>query len=112
MQKAGLIEEMTSEALDSALGGDDLEEEADEAVDAVLREVAGDLLDTLPAAKTQPVRECVFVCSGVCVCVCVCVHVCADWGAHVCVVCAWGRGEMERQASRASLCTPGDVCGF
>lgn len=55
MQKAGLIEEMTSEALDSALGGEDLEEEADEAVDAVLREVAGDIMDALPAAKARPV---------------------------------------------------------
>ena len=55
MQKAGLISEMTSDALDSALGGEDLEEEADEAVDAVLREVAGDIMDALPAAKARPV---------------------------------------------------------
>jgi len=55
MQKAGLIEEMTSEALDSAMGGEDLEEETDEAVDAVLREVAGEVLAALPAAKARPV---------------------------------------------------------
>ncbi|GBF93578.1 vacuolar sorting-associated protein [Raphidocelis subcapitata] len=54
MQKAGLIEEMTSEALDSALGGEDIEEEADEEVDAVLREVAGEVLAALPAAKARP----------------------------------------------------------
>ena len=58
MQKAGLIEEMTNEALDSALGGDELEEETDEAVDAVLREVAGDLVAALPAAKARPVSCC------------------------------------------------------
>ena len=82
MQKAGLISEMTSDALDSALGGEDLEEEADEAVDAVLREVAGDIMDALPAAKTQPVGGG----GGVCVCVCVwlCVHVCVF--LCVCVV--------------------------
>ncbi|KAI8464989.1 MAG: Snf7-domain-containing protein [Monoraphidium minutum] len=57
MQKAGLIEEMTSDILDSALGGEDLEEEADEQVDAVLREVAGEIMDALPAAKTQPVAQ-------------------------------------------------------
>jgi hypothetical protein len=57
MAKAGLIEEMTSEALDSALGGEDLEEETDEAVDAVLREVAGEVMAALPAAKARPVRK-------------------------------------------------------
>jgi charged multivesicular body protein 3 len=57
MQRAGLIEEMTSEALDSALGGEDIEEETDEAVDAVLREVAGEVLAALPAAKVQPVSR-------------------------------------------------------
>lgn len=53
MAKAGLISEMTSEALDSALGNDELEEETDEAVDAVLREVAGEVLSSLPAAKVS-----------------------------------------------------------
>ncbi|KAI8474164.1 MAG: Snf7-domain-containing protein [Monoraphidium minutum] len=54
MEKAGLIQEMTSDALEGALGGDDLEEEADAQVEAVLAEVAGDLLAALPAAKARP----------------------------------------------------------
>ena len=57
MTKAGLIEEMTSEALDGALGADELEEEADAAVEAVLAEVAGNVIASLPAAKARPVRE-------------------------------------------------------
>jgi charged multivesicular body protein 3 len=51
MEKAGLIEEMASDAIDDALPDEDLEEEADEEIDSVLQEVVGKELDGVQAVK-------------------------------------------------------------
>lgn len=51
MSKAGLIEEMMSDALDDALGAEDEEEETEAEVDRVIAEVAGETLASLPAAQ-------------------------------------------------------------
>eukprot|EP00775_Hariotina_reticulata_P002794 gene2794-3087_t len=54
MAKAGLIEEMMNDAIDSALGDEELEEETDAEVEKVLLEVAGDTLAAMPAARARP----------------------------------------------------------
>lgn len=55
MAKAGLIEEMMNDALDSALDTEDMEEETEGEIEKVLMEVAGETLAALPAAKARPV---------------------------------------------------------
>lgn len=50
MARAGLIDEVMNDAIDSALGDEDLEEETDAEVQKVLQEVAGDVIAALPAA--------------------------------------------------------------
>jgi hypothetical protein len=69
MLKAGVIEEVMSDELDSALDNDDIEEEIEEEVDKVLSELAGETAAQLPAAarrehatkqadaQTEPVPE-------------------------------------------------------
>jgi hypothetical protein len=57
MAKAGLIEEMMNDAIDSALGDEDIEEETDAEVEKVLLEVAGETLAALPAARARPVSN-------------------------------------------------------
>lgn len=57
MAKAGLIEEMMNDAIDSALGDEDIEEETDAEVEKVLQEVAGETLAALPAARARPVSN-------------------------------------------------------
>lgn len=54
MAKAGLIDEMMNDALDSALDNEDIEEETDAEVEKVLLEVAGETMAQLPAAKARP----------------------------------------------------------
>lgn len=48
MTKAGVIEEMVSDAVDSALDSEDIEEEIEEEVDKVLAAVAGETVSQLP----------------------------------------------------------------
>eukprot|EP00882_Tetradesmus_deserticola_P016923 GHRQ01018103.1.p1 GENE.GHRQ01018103.1~~GHRQ01018103.1.p1 ORF type:complete len:159 (+),score=84.93 GHRQ01018103.1:253-729(+) len=54
MARAGLIEEMMNDSLDSALDNDSIEDEADEEIEKVLLEVAGETMAALPAAKARP----------------------------------------------------------
>eukprot|EP00877_Chromochloris_zofingiensis_P006370 jgi/Chrzof1/1987/Cz10g28280.t1 len=57
MQRAGLIEEMMTDAIDGALGDEELDTATEDEVDKILMEVAGETLAALPAAaakKTQP----------------------------------------------------------
>lgn len=58
MQRAGLIDEMMSDAMDSAMGMEDEEEETDAEVQRVLDEVAGEALAAMPRARARPVRGC------------------------------------------------------
>lgn len=53
MMKAGLIEEMISDAIDSAVGGENEEEETEEEVQKVLDEIALDMTANLPAAQVR-----------------------------------------------------------
>jgi charged multivesicular body protein 3 len=55
MAKAGLIEEMMNDSLDSALGDEELEDETEEEVAKVLQEVAGEVLAAMPDAKKAQV---------------------------------------------------------
>uniref|UniRef100_A0A1D1Y0T5 Vacuolar protein sorting-associated protein 24 1 n=1 Tax=Anthurium amnicola TaxID=1678845 RepID=A0A1D1Y0T5_9ARAE len=48
MTKAGVIEEMISDAVDSALDSEDIEEETEEEVDKVLAAIAGETVSQLP----------------------------------------------------------------
>mmetsp|Transcript_23 Transcript_23/g.43 ORF Transcript_23/g.43 Transcript_23/m.43 type:complete len:214 (-) Transcript_23:765-1406(-) len=66
MMKAGIIEEMMSDTLDSALDTEDMEEETEEQVNKVLAEIAGETAAALPsaqktkvphAAEEEPVEE-------------------------------------------------------
>lgn len=61
MARAGLIDEMMNDAIDSALDNEDMEAETDEEIEKVLLEVAGETLAALPAAKTRPVSIRVFL---------------------------------------------------
>ncbi len=54
--KAGLIAEVMDDAIDSALGGPELEEETEAEVDKVLAELALETAVALPSAKARPVR--------------------------------------------------------
>jgi charged multivesicular body protein 3 len=56
MARAGLIDEVVHDALDSALGGEEVEEEADAEVERVLEEVAAGAVAAAPAAprRQQP----------------------------------------------------------
>lgn len=54
MQRAGLIDEMMSDAMDSAMGMEDEEEETDAEVQRVLDEVAGEALAAMPRARARP----------------------------------------------------------
>lgn len=54
MAKAGLIEEMMNDAIDSTLDNESIEEETEEEIEKVLLEVAGETLAALPAAKARP----------------------------------------------------------
>ncbi|KAJ0046682.1 hypothetical protein Pint_05977 [Pistacia integerrima] len=57
MIKAGVIEEMVSDSLDTALDSDDIEEEIEEEVDKVLTEIAGETAAQLPeAVRKERVR--------------------------------------------------------
>lgn len=56
MMKAGLIEEMMSDAIDSAIGGEDEEEETEEEVQKVLDEIALATASALPSAQVRAVR--------------------------------------------------------
>lgn len=69
MMKAGLIDEMMGDAMDSALDTEDMEEETEAQVEAILAEVAGETLASLPAARVR-VEDIyiVLVCSFTCVC--------------------------------------------
>ncbi|KAL4426121.1 hypothetical protein ABPG77_002707 [Micractinium sp. CCAP 211/92] len=53
MAKAGIIDEMMSDAMDSVMDSDDLEEETEEQVDKILLEVAGETLAQMAAAPQQ-----------------------------------------------------------
>ncbi len=55
MMKAGLIEEMMSDAIDSAIGGEDEEEETEEEVQKVLDEIALATASALPSAQVRVV---------------------------------------------------------
>lgn len=57
MMKAGLIEEMMNDTLDSALGDEELEEETEAEVDRVLMEITGETLAQLPAGKLKPLQQ-------------------------------------------------------
>lgn len=50
MTKAGIIEEMVNDTIDTALDSDDIEEETEEKVDKVLSEIAGETAAQLPEA--------------------------------------------------------------
>ncbi|KAJ4834645.1 hypothetical protein Tsubulata_020213 [Turnera subulata] len=50
MTKAGVIEEMVTDAVDTALDSEDMEEEIEEEVDKVLSEIAGETAAQLPEA--------------------------------------------------------------
>ena len=52
MMKAGVIEEMVNDGIESALDEEDLEEEADAEVAKVLADVAGDMLKDLPGMES------------------------------------------------------------
>lgn len=70
MQRAGLIEEMMTDAIDGALGDEELDTATEDEVDKILMEVAGETLAALPAAaakKTQPV--CAVHVNHYCMCV-------------------------------------------
>lgn len=49
--KAGVIEEMVSEAIDSVVDSEDLEAETEAAVDKILKEVTGETLAEMPKTK-------------------------------------------------------------
>ncbi|PSC71154.1 vacuolar sorting-associated 24-like protein 1-like [Micractinium conductrix] len=53
MMKAGIIDEMMTDAMESAFGDDELEEETEEEVDKILLEVAGETLSQMAAAPRQ-----------------------------------------------------------
>jgi charged multivesicular body protein 3 len=53
MARAGLIDETVNDALDSALGGEEVEEEADAEVERVLQEVAAGAVAAAPAAPRR-----------------------------------------------------------
>lgn len=55
MMKAGLIDEMMNDAIEGAMGAEDIEEEIDSEVAKVLEEVAGETASQLPKAKARPV---------------------------------------------------------
>lgn len=57
MTKAGLVEEMMEDAMDSALGSEELEEESEQAVDAILMEIAGETLGQMAAAPRQQQQQ-------------------------------------------------------
>ena len=57
MARAGFIQEMVGDAMDSAIDNEDIEEAAAEAVDQVLIEITGETLSqlsTVPAGKVGP----------------------------------------------------------
>ncbi|XP_044508714.1 vacuolar protein sorting-associated protein 24 homolog 1-like [Mangifera indica] len=57
MVKAGVIEEIVNDSLDTALDSDDIEEEIEEEVDKVLTEIAGETAAQLPeAVRKERVR--------------------------------------------------------
>ncbi|KAI3438053.1 hypothetical protein D9Q98_000496 [Chlorella vulgaris] len=53
MAKAGIIEEMMSDAMEGVMDGEDMEEETDEQIDKILLEVAGETLSQMAAAPRQ-----------------------------------------------------------
>lgn len=53
MAKAGIIDEMMTDVMDSMMDGEDLEEETEEQVDKILLEVAGETLAQMAAAPQQ-----------------------------------------------------------
>lgn len=53
MQKAGIMEEMISDTMDGVLGGEDIEEEADNEVDNVLSEILGKELGGVSVGKAS-----------------------------------------------------------
>jgi len=57
MMKAGLIDEMMGDAMDSTMDTEDMEEETDEEVNRVLAEIAGETLAKLPAAQRTKVAQ-------------------------------------------------------
>ncbi|KAK1289283.1 hypothetical protein QJS10_CPB18g01747 [Acorus calamus] len=58
MTKAGVIEEMVTDAVDSALDSEDIEEETEVEVDKVLAELAGETASQLPdAARPQRAKQ-------------------------------------------------------
>jgi hypothetical protein len=71
MARAGLIEEIMNDAIDGALGDEELEEETDAEIAKVLQEVAGEVIAALPEAA-KPTK--------------------VGWGARGAVrsVCVWG----------------------
>ncbi|GJX65074.1 vacuolar protein sorting-associated protein 24 homolog 1-like protein [Tanacetum coccineum] len=58
MTKAGIIEEMVSDAVDSALDSDDIEDEIEDEVDKVLTAIAGETASQLPeAARKERLKQ-------------------------------------------------------
>jgi charged multivesicular body protein 3 len=57
MEKAGLIDEIVDDTMEGVLGGDDLEDETDEAVTDILKEVLGKSLDTAVTGKSTLVGK-------------------------------------------------------
>jgi len=55
MEKAGLIEEITSDMMDDAMGTDDIEDEADAEVQKVFDEIAAPILKELQAAPSTKI---------------------------------------------------------
>ncbi len=53
MTKAGLLEEMMNDTLESALDSEEMEEESEEAVDRILMEIAGETLGQMAAAPRR-----------------------------------------------------------
>ncbi|KAL8525366.1 hypothetical protein ACS0TY_014843 [Phlomoides rotata] len=53
MTKAGVVEEMMSDALDSALDSEDIEEETEEEIEKVLTAIAGETAAQLPEAAIR-----------------------------------------------------------
>ncbi|XP_074561931.1 vacuolar protein sorting-associated protein 24 homolog 1-like isoform X4 [Curcuma longa] len=53
MTKAGVMEEMVNDAVDTALDSEDIEEEIEEEVDKVLAAIAGETISELPDATSK-----------------------------------------------------------
>jgi len=56
MEKAGLIDEMVGDAIDSTMDNEDMEEEMEEQINQVLDEIAGDTLASMPNARVSSSR--------------------------------------------------------